>query len=527
MASLGVLASLMQGLTPTMPQYNPMEEAQQRTLLQGRRMGNETSLLQLADLKNKQAAEQEMFAAIQQNPALAQQFFGAGPVLGSLQTAPGGTGAGPMMQQTTIPGQPPRAPQVIPGGQDLSQFATQGAPQSTLASLGPQPQGPIQAPRNPVLEMAQRSPQAAFLMQQQMEAREAQQFKMQEQRLKMGTAAVEHVGQLAQGVTDQASLDAMRADLVSSGLGKYAAQLPQFYSKGAMEPFIAKATSVKDSLLLQTDALKAQAELTKARMGGRVASTNEYLIALGVTPGTERREDMQRALELKNKHLAEIEAGKVNPQIIPGPGGEYWAVNPRTLEQRPVGGGGGAGGGAGCAGTGEQLRAPMTEGQSKTAVYTSTMQTGHDKLTALEQSGDYTSWKAPAAQLPGGKLLLTDKQREYETAKGVFLTGLLRYQSAGQITPTEWKDYGALYFPEPNDPPAQVEFKKKNREAAIKTMGGALGRPLPGQSQAQPTSQGTTGGTASTAWLETMAKKYNISLDEAKKKAAAAGVKVE
>ena len=91
MASLGVLASLMQGLTPTMPQYNPMEEANQQALLQGRRSGNETALLQLADIKAKQQAEQEMLLAIKQNPALAEQLF-SGSVLGSLGPAgaPGG-----------------------------------------------------------------------------------------------------------------------------------------------------------------------------------------------------------------------------------------------------------------------------------------------------------------------------------------------------------------------------------------------------------------------------------------------------
>ena len=263
---MSTIASLIALMDPSAGPYSEDRETLGR--IAHNRQLTETGLLQLADLKRKQAAEQEMFAAIQQNPALAQQFFGGGggPVLGSLQTPPGGPpGGGPMTQQTTMPGQPPSAPQVVPGGQNLSQFATQGAPQSTIASLGPQPQVPMQPPRNPVLEMAQRSPQAAFLMQQQMEAREAQQFKMQEQRLKMGTAAVEHVGQLAQGVTDQASLDAMRADLVSSGLGKYAAQLPQFYAKGAMEPFIEKAKSVLESQKLQVQDLTAQAALMKAR----------------------------------------------------------------------------------------------------------------------------------------------------------------------------------------------------------------------------------------------------------------------
>ena len=33
-----------------------------------------------------------------------------------------------MTQQQVMPGQSPGAPQTVPGGQNLSQFATQGAP---------------------------------------------------------------------------------------------------------------------------------------------------------------------------------------------------------------------------------------------------------------------------------------------------------------------------------------------------------------------------------------------------------------
>ena len=120
---------------------------------------------------------------------------------------------------------------------------------SVLASLGPQGgmPGPGQAPQNPLLEMARRDPRAAMMLQQQIEQRQESGMKRQEQNLKLGAATLGYVGQQAQGVTDQASLDAMRSDLQSQGLGKYAAQLPQLYSKEAMQPFIAKALDVKES----------------------------------------------------------------------------------------------------------------------------------------------------------------------------------------------------------------------------------------------------------------------------------------
>src|SRR5512145_2130490 len=78
------------------------------------RQRNETGLLELADLKRKQAAEQEMFAAIQNDPVLRQQVFG-GSTLASIGPAGGPPGGGPMTQQQVRPGQPPGTPQMVPG----------------------------------------------------------------------------------------------------------------------------------------------------------------------------------------------------------------------------------------------------------------------------------------------------------------------------------------------------------------------------------------------------------------------------
>ena len=44
-------------------------------------------------------------------------------------------------------------------------------PQSTIASLGPAGQPQMQAPRNPLLEMARDDPRAAMMLQQQIEGR--------------------------------------------------------------------------------------------------------------------------------------------------------------------------------------------------------------------------------------------------------------------------------------------------------------------------------------------------------------------
>ena len=109
-----------------MPQFKPYDlggTLEQAHRIAGSQTANQTALLTLADLKAKQASEQEYLLAIKNNPEIAKLLLG-GSTLGSLPTTGGPPGAGPLTQQTTMPGQPPGAPQMVPGGQDLSRFAT-------------------------------------------------------------------------------------------------------------------------------------------------------------------------------------------------------------------------------------------------------------------------------------------------------------------------------------------------------------------------------------------------------------------
>lgn len=330
MASLGVLASLMQTMTPNMPQYNPMEEANQQALLQGRRSTNETALLTLADLKAKQEAEQLFLEQVKNNPDLARQLLGDGSILGSLGQGPGSGGMapgappGPITQGTLGPGGV-GGPQTIPAYPDASRYAgvsPQGGgpippdvmaqtmpqvmpPQGVLASLGPagQPQMQPQAPRNPVLDMAAQNPRAAMLMQQQIQAGQDRQYAIQTQKLKMGSAIMGSLGQMAQGVTDQAGWDTLRQDAAQID-PKLAARLPQVYSKEARDTVVAQALDVKDSLTLQVQDLQAQAALVKARKEGRSTEVDNHLRALGVQPGQETPEQMRQALK-------DVQEGKV------------------------------------------------------------------------------------------------------------------------------------------------------------------------------------------------------------------------
>lgn len=231
----------------------------------------QTALLALQQEKQKQDAEAAMLRAIQTNPALAQQLLG-GSTLGAL--GPGGMPAPGAITQSPLGGGPA---QTIPAYPDASRYADvspQGGgpiPPSVLGQLTPTVTPPSSTPfapppppqghaPNPALEMARRDPRAAMMLSQQLEQRQDLALKRQEQQLTMGTKVLEYVGRLAQGVTDQASLDAMRQDLQRLQLPQYAAQLPQTYSKEAMAPFIAKATSVLETHTLQLGDLKSQRE---------------------------------------------------------------------------------------------------------------------------------------------------------------------------------------------------------------------------------------------------------------------------
>jgi soluble lytic murein transglycosylase-like protein len=261
---MSTIASLISLIDPS--GIKPWYEGQQginREVI-GRQQA-QTGLIELQQLKEKQAAEQEYLRAIQQNPALAQQLLGGSTIAG-LPTMGGPPGAGPMMQQSVTPAQPPGAPQVVPGGQDLSQFATQGGPpQSVLGSLGPQPQGPMQPQQNPVLAMARANPRAALMLQQQMQAQQDRQWKMQEQRLDWGVKTSEYVARMLQGVTDQATLDEAR-EAIRQVHPQAASQVPQMYSKAGIEQLQQKGVAIAERAKWDKDMATARKTQEETRL---------------------------------------------------------------------------------------------------------------------------------------------------------------------------------------------------------------------------------------------------------------------
>ena len=324
-----------------MPQFKPYDVGgtlEQANRIAGAQTTNQTNLLTLADLKAKQAAEAVVFEQIKNNPEVARQLFGGGPVLGSLMQPQAPPGAGPITQSP--PGGGPA--QQIPAYPDASRYANvppaSGGPippgmaqqlqpqvtppQSTIASLGPAGQPQMQAPQNPVLEMARTDPRAAMLLQQQIQGRQLNQLTMQEKQLDIGVKVAEGVARQMQNVTDQASLDEARARLQQIH-PQAAAQLPQFYNTAAIEALqqrgIAMADQAKNRhLIAQSRLLDVQSEhLPKllARIGDEdtAAPTGGAAPTSTVAPTTG-----QQARTAPPEYESAIaEANRLYPQVKP------------------------------------------------------------------------------------------------------------------------------------------------------------------------------------------------------------------
>lgn len=248
MATLSSLGSMMLNLQPQFKDYNTALLEGQR--LQAGRTQQETALLALADLKRSQEAQAAARQFIQEHPEFV--LGGGMPMLATLQGAPGGGPPGPITQQAFGPGGTVGPPQTIAA--PMQPNATLG-PQSTIAALAPQPQMPN--PQERLLAMARQNPEAALMLQQRMQAQQDRQWTMEEKRLEMGAKVSEAVARQLQGVTDQASLDAAR-ERIRLIHPQAATQVPQFYSKEAVESIQQRGIAIADKAKWDLDRAKAR-----------------------------------------------------------------------------------------------------------------------------------------------------------------------------------------------------------------------------------------------------------------------------
>jgi hypothetical protein len=486
MSTIGSLLALAD------PNIKPWYEGQQGVNREqiGRQQA-QTGLIELQRLKESQAAEQEFLLAMKNNPELAQQLLGGGSVLGSLGTAPA-PAPGAITQGTLGPGGV-GGTQTIPAPPNLSQFATQGAPQSTLASLGPAGQPQPQPPQNPLLAMARQNPRAALLMRDQ-------QIKAFTTQLTMREKTAEAFASKLQGVNSQESYEVAVQDLMQWA-PEQAARLPRVWSKEAMQPIIASALSAKDRATLQIAELNEQTDLRKQQFAERQAAAGvpKYTEDSTLNVAIDRR--MQQASiprgtpppeAILTQAQEDVETGKIRVsasqgtgQIVKGPTGEYIRVKPGTDQVEVIKGPGG-----------EPLREKPSETEQKGATLANSVAAANKLATALEDKGYKPSvWDKGMDKLPlglGNYVTSSDYQQYRQTVRE-FASAWLYGVSGAQITDSEWENANQTFFPQPNEDKAAVALKRERRAALVKQLEqqtAATGRT---GTQAPPTSQSSTG----------------------------------
>jgi hypothetical protein len=323
-----------------------------------------------------------------------------------------------------------------------------------------------------------------MMMQQQIEQRQDAQMKRQEQQLTMGTKIMDYLGRGAQGVTDQASLDAFREESARVH-PQAAASLPQTYSKEAMAPFIAKALDVKEALTLQVQDLTAQAAVIKARKEGRSVDVDNQLRAMGVQPGQETPGQIKEALQAVEDAKVRVSASHGTGQIVKGPTGEYIRVRPGTDQVEVIKGPGG-----------EPLREKASETEQKGATLANSVAAANKLATDLEDKGYKPSvWEKGIDKLPlglGNYVTSSDYQKYRQTVRE-FASAWLYGVSGAQITDSEWENANQTFFPQPNEDKAAVALKRQRRAELVRQLQqqtAATGRT---GTQAQPPGQGSAG----------------------------------
>jgi hypothetical protein len=71
--------------------------------------------------------------------------------------------------------------------------------------------------------------------------------------------------------------------------------------------------------------------------------------------------------------------------------------------------------------------------------------------------------------------LLTPESRQWFQAERNFINAVLRKESGAVISDSEFDNARRQYIPQPGDDPQTKEQKRRNRQTAIREIGGAAG----------------------------------------------------
>lgn len=119
----------------------------------------------------------------------------------------------------------------------------------------------------------------------------------------------------------------------------------------------------------------------------------------------------------------------------------------------------------------KQIEDP-TQAQETTGLYAKRMEQSNkvfdvlgDKLSHLGAGAQVQQW------MPGFMNFLKSSDfQSYEQAQRNFLNAVLRRESGAVISPTEFSEGRAQYFPQPGDKPEVIAQKKANRDVVIRSF---------------------------------------------------------
>lgn len=114
---------------------------------------------------------------------------------------------------------------------------------------------------------------------------------------------------------------------------------------------------------------------------------------------------------------------------------------------------------------------PLTDAQSKAALFGSRMQSSNEVLASLEKDGTTTSIPGARAGFGIGATLntvSTAKQQQLNQAKRDFVNAVLRRESGAVIADSEFSNAEQQYFPQVGDSKEVIKQKNNNRAIAIR-----------------------------------------------------------
>ncbi|KUZ35281.1 hypothetical protein [Burkholderia territorii] len=251
------------------------------------------------------------------------------------------------------------------------------------------------------------------------------------------------IGQVLNGVTDQASYDLARQWAAAHLGADSVASMPATYDPTIVANKQREALTVMQQLDQHNKAIDQQ--LAQAQFG----ETQRHNQA---SEGVETRAQNMRALEYDAKNGVVINKATGQSMPVMGADGKPIATSVGNL-------------------TGEQSNAVAFGARALDA---------QNMLRQLEAGGTTNTnpvYRA-ASGLPviGGAMagatnwLNSDQQQSYEQAKRNFVSAILRKESGAAIADSEFANEEKKYFPQTGDSPATIEQKARARDLAIEAL---------------------------------------------------------